>query len=172
MKRLTPTAVALLALLLAVSAVSAVTYWSGTQGIKQVVKEVASGAITTATIELPAIDEGASATYTTADVPAFDKALTVTVAPGKAPRTLTVTFQNPDAVGAVYTAYTFKLIADTVPEGSTLSGTVATVSLTSTTATVTLDEEGTYKFDYEVSVTAGQVTEDTTVTATIAFSLE
>jgi hypothetical protein len=172
MKRLTPTAVALLALLLAVAVVSATVYWSGTQGMRQVVKEVATGTIATTTIDLPAIDEGETATYTATDVPEFDKALTVTVASEKAPRTLTVTFQNPSVVGAVYTAYTFKLIVDTVPTGSSLSGTVATVSLTSTTATVTLDVAGTYKFDYEVSVTAGTVTEDTTVTANIAFSLE
>lgn len=155
--------------LFAAGVTMAVYYWIGTQTIKQTIVKPARGTLYYSEIYLPDIIGPASATYTQSEVTKFDKAVFIFTSKTNVP--LKLDFKNAPTVAQYYTAYTLRVVVDTEAAGSSLTGVILTVDLTNPVATVPLDAAGIYRFDYEVSITAKEVTSSVDVAATFQFDL-
>ncbi len=79
-----------------------------------------------------------------------------------------------DGQSVNYNTYQIVVVADTVPGGSTLSGTVATLTIASpdTALGIDLDVAGTYVFDFEVTTNAQSVSSDQGTTVNIIVTAE
>jgi hypothetical protein len=122
-------------------------------------------------ITLPSIEECESATYDNSN-PDLDEALiVVTKRDGEK---LRATVSRASRLEA-YVTWSFKLIfGEKVPLGSNLStGDVAlTITEEGVKEYVTLDKAGEYTFDYEISVTAGDVDSDQVQVLIVRFKIE
>lgn len=166
-KRFLKLPVVLTLIIVMVGSVTALIYWTGVQTVSQTIKMVATGEVVTEPIILDDLDEMSTENYS------FDKALTVTTA--KDNENLKVTLENSSENLDNYTSYKFELIVDTVPSGSTLTGTVVTITEADSLPAikmVTLDVAGTYKFDYKFTVTAGDLDVDVGVRFDFKFEVE
>lgn len=158
-------------LIAAVGGVTAAIYWTGVQTVKQKVTYVATGEVVAEPITLPDIEEMATATYDENTHTPLDKALIVQTK--KVGENLKVTLEASSSLDN-YTSYSFELIVDTTPSGSSLSGTVLTITKDGLPLTdiVALDVAGIYKFDYRFTVTVGQLDADVEQTFDFKFEVE
>ena len=121
--------------------------------------------------DLGDIEEGETILYTPTNTSALDQILDVTT--GKA--NVYLHFDTDlDSQSGNYDTYQIEVIVDTVPGGSGVSGTIATLTIASpdTSSGITLDAAGDYVFDFQVTLAAQLVTSDTPTTVNIDVSAE
>ena len=158
--------VTLLALSIMILVVSAFVYDQASQTTTQTVINVAS--ISLGNAALGNINEGETILYTPSNTSALDDILDITTA-----ATNVYLYFDTDLEGQTtnYDTYQIEVIVSSAPGGSSLSGTIATLTMAApdTATGITLDVIGNYILDFQVTTTAQAVgsNQDTTVNITV-----
>lgn len=148
--------------------VSAFVYDQASQTTTQTVVNVAS--ISLGNAALGNINEGETILYTPANTSALDNILDITTA-----ATNVYLYFDSDLEGQTtnYDTYQIEVIVSSAPGGSSLSGTIATLTMAApdTATGITLDVIGNYVLDFQVTTTAQAVSsnQDTTVNITVTI---
>ena len=162
------TGITLIAMSLMILVVSAFVYDQASQTTTQTVVNVAS--ISLGNAALGNINEGETILYTTANTSALDNILDITTA-----ATNVYLYFDSDLEGQTtnYDTYQIEVIVSSAPGGSSLSGTIATLTMAApdTATGITLDVIGNYVLDFQVTTTAQAVSsnQDTTVNITVTI---
>lgn len=151
----------------AIMSVSAFVYDQATQTIGQTIVEIAD--ITLNSPALGNLEEGETKSYTKVDVPQLGAAISLTTTKANVYLHLDSDVQ---ALGSLYTTYTLTVKYITVPSGSSLSGTAATLTLAAPDAVIALDTAGAWAFDFELTTTAKLVSSDQSTAASIVVTAE
>jgi len=159
----------LIALSVLIVATSAFIYEQASQTTTQTILEIAS--LTLNNAALGNIEEGDTILYTPANTSAVDDVLSVTT--GKANVYMHID-TDLEGQSTYYNTYQIEVVVSSAPGGSTLSGTVATLSMGSpdTATGIDLDVAGNYVFDFQVTTNAKQVSADQGSTVNITVSAE
>lgn len=157
----------LIVLSLAIITTSAFIYEQASQTTTQTILEIAS--LTLNSAALGNIEEGDTVLYTPANTSAVDDILSITT--GKANVYMHID-TNLDGQSTYYNTYQIEVVVSSAPVGSTLSGTVATLSISSpdTATGIDLDVAGDYVFDFQVETSAKQVSGNQGSTVNITVS--
>jgi hypothetical protein len=158
-----------IALSFSIVVTSAFIYEQASQTTTQTIIEIAS--ITLNNAALGNIEEGDTILYTATNTSAVDNVISVTT--GKDSAYLHID-TDLEGQSTYYNTYQIEVVVDTKPGTSTLSGTVATLTIGSpdTAAGIDLDVAGSYVFDFQVTTNAKQVTTDQGSTVNITVSAE
>lgn len=162
------TGITLIAMSLMILVVSAFVYDQASQTTTQTVVNVAS--ISLGNAALGNINEGETILYTPANTSALDNILDITTA-----ATNVYLYFDSDLEGQTtnYDTYQIEVIVSSAPGGSSLSGTIATLTMAApdTATGITLDVIGNYVLDFQVTTTAQAVSsnQDTTVNITVTI---
>jgi hypothetical protein len=149
--------------------VSAFVYQQAQQTTSQTIAEVAS--LTLNNAALGNIEEGETILYTAGNTSAVNNILSVTTTKGN----VYLHFDTDlDAQSGNYNTYQIEVIVDTVPGGSGVSGTVATLTIANpdTSSGINLDITGTYIFDFQVTTSAQSVSGNQATTVNITVTAE
>ncbi len=157
--------IAFVLLSIAIMSVSAYVYESATQQTTQTIVNVAS--LTLNNADLGTIEEGQTITYPTT-TPALNSILSTTTSKAS----VILNFVSDLNLQTNYATYNIDVVVNTVPGGSVLSGTVATLSIGSPSTSITLDVAGDYIFDFQITTTANSVTSDQLETVNITVTAE
>jgi len=154
-----------------IASVSAYVYESAQQTITQTIKEIAT--LTLKNSALGNIEEGETKSYTEAQVPELNDAISVVTTKDNVYLHLV---SDVDSLGGFYSTYDILVRFATVPAGSVLHsvGDVAcTLTLVSPDySSIDLDVAGSWTFDFEITTTAQSVDADQATTVTITVSAE
>ena len=170
MFRLKESSIGLLLVILSFSivGVSAFVYESAQQSITQTVQEIAT--ITLQNSALGNIEEGATQAYTKSEVAELGNAISLTTT--KANVYLHLDSDLNDLTD--YSTYTITVkFSQVVGSTYSIGDTACTMTLASPDPTaIDLDAAGTWKFDFEITTTAGLVDADVPTTVTITVTAE
>jgi len=161
----------LILLSFAILLVTAFVYEQQSNTVIQTITEVASITLDQGT--LGNIEEGETILYTPTNTSALNQILNVTT--GKDGVYLHFdTDLDGSLIDDNYATYQIQVIADTVPTGSSIivGNIITTLAIGTPDTVATLDLAGDWKFDFQVTTTADQVTSDTPTTANIIVSAE
>jgi hypothetical protein len=162
--------VGLLLILLSVGVVlvSAFVYEQASQTTTQTIVEVAS--LTLNNAALGNIEEGETILYTAGNTSAVNNILSVTTTTAN----VYLHFDTDLDTQSNYNTYQVEVIADTVPGGSGVGGTVETLTIGSpdSASGIALDVAGTYVFDFQVTTSAKSVSGDQGTTVNITVTAE
>ncbi len=163
------TGISLIALSLMILAVSAFVYDQASQTTTQTVVNVAS--LTLNNAALGNTYEGETMLYTPANTTAVDDVLSVTTSMANVYLHFDTDLETQTTY---YDTYQIEVVVSSAPGGSTLSGTVATLTIASpdTAAGIDLDVAGSYVFDFQVTTTAKAVSSDQGTTVNITVTAE
>jgi hypothetical protein len=151
-------------------AASAYVYETAQQTVTQTVQNIAT--LTLQNSALGNIEEGATVSYTKATVASLGDIIVLTTTKDNVYLHLD---SNIDTLSTYYTAYTVTVKYAAVGSGSshTVGQTACTMSLVSPDpAAVTLDVDGTWRFDFELTTTAKSVSSDQATSASITVTAE
>jgi hypothetical protein len=162
--------IALILLSVFIVTVSAFVYETAQSTVTQTVKDVAT--LTLQNSALGNIEEGETKTYTNVTVPTLGNIINVTTTKDN----VYLHFNSDiDSLSTYYTTYTITVKFAAVGAGSSHSvgSTACTMTLAlPDPAAVTLDKAGTWRFDFEITTTAYQVSSDHATTVTIVVTAE
>jgi len=162
--------IAFIALSMIIVAASAYVYETAQQTVTQTVQNIAT--LTLQNSALGNIEEGQTISYTKATVASLGDIVTITTTKDN----VYLHFDSDvQALTTYYGTYTITVKYAAVGSGSTYSvgQTACTMSIASPDPTaVTLDVDGTWRFDFELTTTAKSVSSDQATTATIAVTAE
>lgn len=163
------TGILLIALSLMILAVSAFVYDQASQTTTQTIINVAS--LTLNSADLGDIDEGETIYYTPANTTAVDNVLSLTTARSNVYLHFDTDLQDQ---ATYYDTYQIEVVVSSAPMGSSLSGTVATLTIGSpdTSSGIDLDAAGNYVFDFQVTTTAKGVSTNQATTVNITVTAE
>jgi hypothetical protein len=144
----------LIALSFSIIVTSAFIYEQASQTTTQTILEIAS--ITLNDSALGNIEEGDTVLYTPSNTSAVDNVISITT--GKANVYMHID-TDLEGQSTYYNTYQIEVVVSSAPGTSTLSGTVATLSIGSpdTATGIDLDVAGDYVFDFQVTTNAKQV---------------
>jgi hypothetical protein len=162
--------IALIMMSISIAAVSAFVYETAQHTVTQTIQQIAT--LTLNNAALGNIEEGQTISYTKATVSSLGEIVTVTTTKDN----VYLYFNSDiDALSTYYTEYTITVKFAAVGSGSSHSvgETACTMTLGSPDPTaVTLDVDGAWSFDFELTTTAKSVSSDQATTATIVVTAE
>ena len=150
--------------------VTAVVYETAQQTVTQTIKNVATLVLNSPV--LGDIEEGATKSYTKADVAALGDAISITTYKANVYLHLN---SDVDSLSTYYTTYNITVKFATVPGGSshTVGEAAANITLLSPDpAGIGLDVAGSWTFDFEITTTANSGSSDQATTVTIVATAE
>ena len=161
---------AIVVMSLTIALVSAFVYETSQHTVTQTVQNIAT--LTLQNSALGNIEEGQTISYTKATVASLGNIVNVTTTKD----TVYLHFNSDiDSLSTYYTTYTITVKYAAVGSGSSVSvrQTACTITLASPDpAGVTLDVDGAWRFDFELTTTAKSVSADQATTATIVVTAE
>ena len=149
--------------------VSPFVYEQASQTTTQTIIEVANLSLNNAV--LGNIEEGETILYTAGNTSAVSNILSVTTTKAN----VYLYFNTDlDAQSGNYNTYQIEVIADTVPGGSGVGGTIETLTIGSpdSASGIALDVTGTYVFDFQVTTSAKPVSGNQGTTVNITVTAE
>jgi len=153
-----------------IATVSAYVYETAQHTVTQTIQQVAT--LTLNNSALGNIEEGQTISYTKATVSSLGDIVTVTTTKDN----VYLHFDSDiDSLSTYYTTYTITVKYAAVGSGSSHSvgQTACTITMASPDpAAVTLDVDGTWRFDFEITTTAKSVSAEQATTATIVVNAE
>jgi len=162
--------VALILMSISIAVVSAYVYETAQHTVTQTIQQIAT--LTLNNSALGNIEEGQTISYTKATVSSLGDIVTITTTKDN----VYLHFNSDiDSLSTYYTTYTITVKYAAVGSGSSHSvgQTACTMTLASPDpAAVTLDVDGTWRFDFELTTTAKSVSSDQATTATIVVTAE
>ena len=162
--------IALIMMSICIATVSAYVYETAQHTVTQTIQQIAT--LTLNNSALGNIEEGQTISYTKATVSSLGNIVTATTTKDN----VYLHFNSDiDSLSTYYTTYTLTVKYAAVGSGSSHSvgQTACTMTLASPDpAAVTLDVDGTWQFDFEISTTAKSVSSDQATTATIVVTAE
>jgi hypothetical protein len=158
-----------IALSFSIVVTSAFIYDQASQTTTQTIVNVAS--LTLNNAALGSIDEGETIVYTAGNTSAVDDVVSLTTANNNVYLHFDTDLEGQTTY---YDTYQIDVIVDSAPGTSTLTGTVASLTIGSpdTASGIDLDVAGAYVFDFQVTTTAKGVSSDQPTTVNILVTAE
>jgi len=158
-----------IAMSLGIVVASAFIYDQASQTTTQTIVNVAS--LTLNNAALGNIEEGETIVYTAPATSAVDNVVSLTTAKNNVYLHFDTDLEGQTTY---YDTYQIEVVVDTAPGGSSLSGTVTTLTIGSpdTASGIDLDVMGDYVFDFQVTTTAKGVSANQATTVNIAVTAE
>ncbi len=163
------TGILLIAVSLMIIVTSAFIYDEASQTTTQTIVNVAS--LTLNNAALGNIDEGETVLYTPANTSAVDDVVSLTTSKNNVYLHFDTDLEGQTTY---YDTYQIAVVVSSVPMGSSLTGTVATLTIGSpdTASGIDLDIAGDYVFDFQVTTTAKGVSANQATTVNITVTAE